>query len=85
MIIGKQVLIPMYEISANENKAYIKYFCSIIQIWDVIVRVDQVQGALKSQVQRHGSWSYQLDKDAEVNLKKGGWQTARYIERIYVV
>ena len=41
----------------------------------IIVQADQVQGALKSQLQRHGSCLHRLDKGAKVSLRKGWWQT----------
>ena len=53
--LDKQVLIPIYEMSAKEIEGYIKCFDVNVQTWIIIVRADQVQGALKSQLQRHGS------------------------------
>jgi len=50
-----QVLIPIYEMSAKEIEEYIKCFDVNVQTWVKIVRADQVQGALKSQLQRHGT------------------------------
>ena len=38
-------------------------------------RSDQVQGAIKSQLQRHCSYLHWLDKGAKVSSKKGWWQT----------
>ena len=48
MTIDKQVLIPIYEMSAKEIEGYIKCFDVNVQTWVIIVRADQVQGALKS-------------------------------------
>ena len=44
----KRVLIPIYEMSAKEIEGYIKCFDVNVQTWVIIVRADQVQGALKS-------------------------------------
>ena len=55
MTIDKRVLIPIYEISAKEIEGYIKCFNVNVQTWVIIIRADQVQSALKSQLQRHGS------------------------------
>jgi len=46
-----------------------------VQTWVIIVRGDQVQGALKSQLQRLGSCLHQRDKGVKVSLRKGWWQT----------
>ena len=77
MTIDKRVLIPIYEMSAKEIEGYIKCFDVNVQTWVIIVRADQVQGALKSQLQRHGSCLYQLDKGAKISLpvRKVWWQT----------
>ena len=55
MTINKRVLIPVYEMSAKEIEGYTKCFNVNVQTWVNIVRAEQVQGALKSQSQRHGS------------------------------
>jgi len=68
-------LIPIYEMSAKEIEGYIKCFDVNVQTWVIIVRADQVQGALRSQLQRHGSCLHRLDKGAKVSLRKGWWQT----------
>jgi len=68
-------MIPIYEMSAKETERYIKIFDANVQTWVVIVRADQAQGALKSQVQRHGSFLHRLDKGVKVSLGKGWWQT----------
>jgi len=41
----------------------------------IIVQADQVQGALKSQLQRHGSCLHRLGKGAKISFRKGWWQT----------
>ena len=61
MTIEKLVLIPIYEMSAKEIEGYIKSFDVNVQTWVIIVRADQVQGALKSQLQRHGSCQAYID------------------------
>jgi len=71
MAIDKRVLIPIYEMSAKEIEGYIKCF----NVKVIIVRADQVQGALKLQLQRHGSCLHRLDKGAKISLRKGWWQT----------
>jgi len=71
----KRVLIPFYEISAKQIKGFIKCFDVNVQTWVIIIRADQVQGALKSQLQRHGSCLHRLDKGAKVSSRKGWWQT----------
>jgi len=43
-------LIPIYEMSAKEIEGYIKCFDVNVQTWVIIVRADQIQGALKSTV-----------------------------------
>ena len=73
--IDKRVLIPIYEMSAKEIEGYIKCFDVNVQTWVIIIRADQVQGALKSQLQCHGSCLHQLDKGAKVSLRKDWWQT----------
>jgi len=74
MTTDKRVLIPIYEMSAKEIEGYIKCFDLNVQTCVIIVRADQVQGALKSQLQRHGSCLHQLDKGAKISLRKGWWQ-----------
>jgi len=46
--------------SAEEIERYIKCFDVNIQARVIIVRVDQEQGALKSQLQRHGPCLHQV-------------------------
>jgi len=77
MTTDKRILIPIYEMSAKEIEGYIKQSDDNVQTWVIIVRADQVQGALKSQfkLQRHGSCVHRLDKGAKVSLRKGWWQT----------
>ena len=75
MATDKRVLIPICAMSSNEIKGHIKYFDVNVQSWVIILRADQVQGALKSQLQRHGSYLHPLDKGANLNLRKGRWQT----------
>jgi len=48
MTIDKRVQNPIYEMSAKEIEGYIKCFEVNVQTWVIIVRADQVQGALKS-------------------------------------
>ena len=71
----KRVLIPIYEMLAKEIEGYIKCFDINVVTWVIIVRVGQVQEALKSQLQRHGSCLHRLDNVAKVSLRKGWWQT----------
>jgi len=73
----KRVLIPIYEMSTKEIEGYIKCFDVNVQTWVIIVRADQVQGALRSQLQRHGSCLHRLDKGAKISLRKGWWQTGK--------
>ena len=54
MTTDKRALIPIYEMSVKEIEGYIKCFDVNVQTWVIIVRVDQVHGALKSQLPRHG-------------------------------
>ena len=54
--------------SAKEIEGYIKCFDVNLQTWVIIVPADQVQGALKSQFQRHGSCLHRLDKGAKISL-----------------
>ena len=75
MAIDKRFLIPIYEMSAKEIERYIKCFDVNVQTWVIIDRADQLQGALKSQLQRHGSWLHRLDKGTKIILRKGWWQT----------
>jgi len=75
MTIDKRVLIPIYEMSVKEIEAYIRCLDVNVQTWVIIVRADQVQGALKSQSQRHGSCLHRLDKVTKISLRKGWWQT----------
>jgi len=75
MTIDKRVLIPIYEMSAKEIEGYIKCFNVNVQTWVIIIRADQVQGALKSQLQCHGSCLHQLDKGPKISLRKGWWLT----------
>jgi len=77
MTIDKRVLIPIYEMSAKEIEGYIKCLDVNVQTWVIIVRTDQVQGALKSQLQRHGSCLHRRDKGAKISLRKGWWQTGK--------
>jgi len=56
---GKRVLIPIYELLAKEIKGYTNFIGVNIQTWVVINQTSQVQGALKSQLQRHGSCLHQ--------------------------
>ena len=71
MTINKRVLIPVYEMSAKEIEGYIKCSDVNVQTWVIIVRADQVQDALKSQLQRHGSCLHRMDKGAKISLRKG--------------
>ena len=71
MTTDKRILIPIYEMSAKEIKGYIKCFDVNVQTWVIIIRADQVQGALKSQLQHHGSCLHRLDKGAKISLRKG--------------
>jgi len=71
MTIDKRVLIPIYEMSAKEIEGYIKCFDVNVQTCVIIVRAHQVQGALKSQLQRHGSCLHRLDKGTKISLRKG--------------
>ena len=75
MTTDKRALIPIYEMSVKEIEGYIKCFDVNVQTWVIIVRADQVQGALKSRLQRHGSCLHRLDKGAKISLRKGWWQT----------
>jgi len=75
MTIDNWVLIPICEMSAKEIEGHIKCCDVNIQIWVIIVRADQVQGALESQLERHGSCLHQLDKGGKISLRKGWWQT----------
>ena len=61
MTTDKRVLIFIFEMSAKEIEKYIKCFDVNVQTWVIIVRADQVQGALKSHLQRHGSCLHRLD------------------------
>jgi len=63
--------------SAKEIEKYIKYFDVNVQTWVIIVRADQVQSALKSQLQHNGSCLHQLDKGTKVSLRKSWWQTGK--------
>ena len=73
MTTDNRVLIPIYEISAKEIEGYIKCFDVNIQACVIIVRADQIQGALNSQLQRHSSCLIRLDKGAKVSLRKVWW------------
>ena len=75
MTTDKRVPIPIYEMSLKEIEGYIKCFNVNIQTWVIIIRADQVHGALKLQLQRHGSCLHPLDKGAKISLRKGWWQT----------
>ena len=75
MAIDKRVLMPIYEMSAKEIEGYVKCFDVNVQTWVIIVRADQVQGALKSQLQLHGSCLHRLGKGAKIILRKGWRQT----------
>jgi len=74
MTTGRRVLIPTYEMSAKKTIEQIKCFNANVQTWIVIVWVDQVQGALMSQLQRHSSCLHRLDEGAKVSLRQGWWR-----------
>jgi len=75
MTTDERVLIPIYEMSAKKIERYIKCFDVNVQTWVIIFRTDQIQGALKSQLQRHSSCLNRLDKGVKLSLRKGWWQT----------
>jgi len=75
MTTDKRVVIPIYEMSVKEIEGYIKCFDINIQTWVIIIWADQVQNALKSQLQCHCSCLHSLDKVVKVKMRKGWWQT----------
>ena len=73
--INKRVLIPIYEMSAKEIEGYIKCFDVNVQTWGIIIRADQVQGALRSQLLRVSGIIF---VDASVTIAQ--WKRARYLQ-----
>jgi len=61
MTTDKQVLIPIYQMSAKQIEVYIKCFDVNVQTWAIIVQSDQVQDVLNLQSQRHDSCLHRIN------------------------